>query len=47
MDVFVHTDRLVCEDQVYGDRHPKRNDALVVGGRTDFLSAEVMKDKAD
>ena len=47
MDMFVYVERFVCEDQIYWDRHQKRNDQLVVGGRTGLLSAEVIKDKTD
>lgn len=47
MDLLLYMDRFVCEDQIYWDRHWKRNDQLFVGGRTDLLSAEVMKDKTD
>lgn len=47
MDAFGYVDRFVCEGQIYWDRHRKRNDQLAVGGRTDSLSAEGMKDKTD
>lgn len=45
VDVFVYTDRFAHEAHIYWDRHWKK--IPVVGGRTDLLSAEVMKDKTD
>lgn len=38
--MFVYMDRYVCEDQIYRERHWKRNVQLVVVGRSDLLSDE-------
>lgn len=43
MDMFVYMDKFVCEDQIYRDKHQKRNDQLVVGGRTDLLISFVLQ----